>query len=147
MSPGSSMTGGGCTSRTRYRRARALAFAPTTRDPGPSGPPAHGWWVFHVPGGGPWTRVRLAAAGSAAFGYKPERRFPGATGSDRRPAPTPAEATGDGDLLAPRSPPRFATAARPIRKVVIFGAGGPLAAATVPLLRDSYTLRLTDVRP
>jgi nucleoside-diphosphate-sugar epimerase len=31
--------------------------------------------------------------------------------------------------------------------VVIFGAGGPLAAAAAPLLASSFRLRLTDVRP
>lgn len=129
---------------------RALVFAPTTRETGMSGPPTHGWWLFHIPGGGPWTRGRLAAAGQQAFGYRPAHGFSGgaavtdgATGAARRPAPTAAEASGDQALLAPRAP----VPSRPIRKVVIFGAGGPLSAATVPLLRESYTLRLTDVQP
>ena len=36
---------------------------------------------------------------------------------------------------------------RPIRKVVVFGAGGPLASATAPLLAETHTVRLTDLRP
>jgi nucleoside-diphosphate-sugar epimerase len=42
-----------------------------------------------------------------------------------------------------------ATAApeRTIRNVVVFGAGGPLAAAAQPLLAEDYRLRLTDLRP
>jgi nucleoside-diphosphate-sugar epimerase len=84
---------------------RALAFVPTTRYGSFSGPPANGWWVFHIPGGG----ARAGASGVA---------------------PSPGQAT-----------------SRPIRKVVVFGAGGPLAAATIPLLTERYTLRITDLRP
>jgi nucleoside-diphosphate-sugar epimerase len=36
---------------------------------------------------------------------------------------------------------------RLLGKVVIFGAGGPLAATTAQLLKDRYQLRLTDIRP
>jgi uronate dehydrogenase len=36
---------------------------------------------------------------------------------------------------------------RPIRNVVVFGAGGPFAAAVTPLLMARYRVRLTDVRP
>lgn len=35
---------------------------------------------------------------------------------------------------------------RPIRKVVVFGAGGPMGAALFPLLRDRFEVRLTDLR-
>lgn len=38
-------------------------------------------------------------------------------------------------------------ASRPIRNVVVFGAGGPMAGALFPRLRDRYRLRLTDRRP
>jgi nucleoside-diphosphate-sugar epimerase len=31
--------------------------------------------------------------------------------------------------------------------VVVFGAGGPLAAAAIPQLTESYLLRITDIRP
>lgn len=37
--------------------------------------------------------------------------------------------------------------ARPIRHVVIFGAGGPVGRALTDELRDDYILRLTDIRP
>ena len=48
----------------------------------------------------------------------------------------------------PSWPPIARTvASRPIRTVVVFGAGGPLAAATVAELAPSYRLRLTDIRP
>ncbi|MGH2355337.1 MAG: NAD-dependent epimerase/dehydratase family protein, partial [Chloroflexota bacterium] len=100
----------------------------------------HGWWVFHIPGGGPWTRVPLASAADEGFGYRPAHHFPGAVAS-APPAGGVAASPGDEGAARVLSTPR------PIRRVVIFGVGGPLASATVPLLRESYTLRLTDLRP
>lgn len=47
------------------------------------------------------------------------------------------------EVLAPPDP----ITARPVRNVVVFGAGGPMAAALFPLLRDRYHVRLTDRRP
>jgi nucleoside-diphosphate-sugar epimerase len=38
-------------------------------------------------------------------------------------------------------------ASRPIRNVVVFGAGGPLGAVTARELASTYRLRLTDARP
>ena len=40
-----------------------------------------------------------------------------------------------------------AVPSRPIRRVVVFGAGGPLASAAAPVLASSYSLRLTDLCP
>ena len=40
-----------------------------------------------------------------------------------------------------------AMASRPIRNVVVFGAGGPLGAVTARELASTYRLRLTDARP
>jgi nucleoside-diphosphate-sugar epimerase len=48
------------------------------------------------------------------------------------------------DVFAPAAP----IASRPIKKVVVFGAGGPVAAVTADeLARKGYVLRLTDLRP
>lgn len=47
------------------------------------------------------------------------------------------------EILGPEQP----IASRPIRKVVVFGAGGPVAAAAAQELKSTYTLRLTDLRP
>lgn len=104
----------------------------------------YGWWLFHIPGGGRYTRLPLAAAsGERGLGYRPQHDFAGCPGADAiLPQPPPSEAANRSALA-----PRERLPSRPIRNVVIFGAGGPLAAATAPLLAPSYRLRLTDVRP
>lgn len=45
-------------------------------------------------------------------------------------------------LLTPRS-----IAAKPIKNIVVFGAGGPMAAAAVQELAPYYRLRVSDVKP
>ena len=135
---------------------QALEVTPAARSPGTTGEPRQGWWVYHIPGGGTYTRVPLAQAGGPAprtdggagtlggLGYAPRQDFAGAPGADAAPPEPPAaEAAGDLALLGPRE----RVPSRPIRNVVIFGAGGPLAAATARVLAPSYRLRLTDVRP
>ena len=98
------------------------------------------WLVFHITAPGPLAKIRLAHLASARepFNYQPKHDFqvywpePEA-GRDERPWR---------EILAP--PPMRS---RPIRKVVMFGAGGPMGAATAQELASSYTLRLTDLRP
>ncbi len=91
---------------------------------------AEGWSVFHIVAAGERAWPPLAGAADEPFGYRPARDFgerpAGATAADPAPPPIPS---------------------RPIRKVVVFGAGGPLAAATARVLAPDYTLRLTDLRP
>lgn len=124
---------------------KALTVTPEARPPGTTGEPRQGWWVYHIPGGGPHTRVPLAqAGGDAGLGYAPGHTFTDSPGAaEPPPSPSVAEAAGDLALLGPgrRIP------SRPIRDVVVFGAGGPLAAATARVLAPSYRLRLTDLRP
>ena len=43
--------------------------------------------------------------------------------------------------------PEHSIRSRPICKVVMFGAGGPVAADAAQNLKSAYTLRLTDLRP
>ena len=97
--------------------------------------PTTGWWVFHVPGGGPKTRFPLALAGQPPFGYVPKHDL---TSNVVLP-------------IAPNPPPpvrRFSgQTGGAARRVVIYGAGGPLAAATAEALARDHILRLTDVRP
>ncbi len=47
------------------------------------------------------------------------------------------------EILGPEQP----IASRPICNVVVFGAGGPVAADAAQMLKAAYTLRLTDLRP
>lgn len=138
---------------------RALTFDLSSRQFATTGPALHGWWVFHIPGGGEPTHLPLAHARMEPFGYRPRQTFgtsPTGDSAHRQPAsgrPTGAQPPGAHTLpdqaqhwkafLAPRA----RIPSRPIRRVVVFGAGGPLASASAPLLAVTYTLRLTDVRP
>ena len=122
----------------------ALVATPGQRPPRVDGgqpqSPRSGWWVFHIPGGGP-AKVPIASARASlengGLGYAPEHDL---SGGSTAPA---ADSDADLSILGPQQH----IASRPIRNVVVFGAGGPLAAATTNALRGAYTLRLTDVRP
>jgi nucleoside-diphosphate-sugar epimerase len=113
-----------------------------------SGRLGYGWWLFHIPGGGRYTRVPLAAARGApgeqgGLGYAPRHDFGAVAGAGEAPPLPPAPEAAARAALRPA--PSIPT--RPIRNVVVFGAGGPLAAAGAPLLAPLYRLRLTDLRP
>ena len=88
---------------------------------------ATGWWLFHAPGGGPHARFPIAAA--RAIGYAPRH--------DCHPRPAH-------HVHAARSVRHVAP--RVIRRVTVFGAGGPLASAAAPHLQSAYRTRLTDAR-
>lgn len=123
---------------------QALTVTPASRNGEPSAELRPGWWLYHVPGGGPHPRVPLAQArAESGLRYTPKHDFAGVPGvGDAPPAPSPAELVGDLSLLGPR----HHVPSRVIRNVVIFGAGGPLAAATARALAPAYRLRLTDLR-
>jgi len=106
---------------------------------------SQGWWVCHIPGGGQHGRWPLAeAAEEHRLGYRPMHTFADWPGSGAPLASaTAAEQAGDLALLGPRQH----VPSRPIRNVVIFGAGGPLGAVTAQALAPAYRLRLTDLRP
>jgi nucleoside-diphosphate-sugar epimerase len=100
------------------------------------------WSVFHLMAAGPKSKLRhqMAVSASAEFGYEPKHDFQPywATATqepqrDQRPWR---------ELLAPQQIP-----SRPIHRVVIFGAGGPMGAVTTQELSSSYQLRVTDLRP
>ncbi|HEY8743591.1 MAG TPA: NAD(P)-dependent oxidoreductase, partial [Chloroflexota bacterium] len=86
----------------------------------------------------------LAAAGEKGqLGYQPTHTFADWPGGDAPlAAPTAAEQVDNLGLLGPRDH----IPSRPIRNVVIFGAGGPLGAVTAQALASTYRLRLTDLR-
>lgn len=107
------------------------------------------WSVFHVMSADPRSKIRhghetgieeRATSASQPFGYAPQIRF------DQHAASATPPATGGGTWQRALTPPA-PIASRPIRRVVIFGAGGPMGASTARSMRDSYTLRLTDLRP
>ncbi len=123
---------------------QAVQMSLASRGPGMTGSPHHGWSVYHIPGGGADTRIPLAGArGDEGLSYEPRHAFETSPRSDdaTHEAST-ADASGDLAVLGPR----VHIPSRPIRNVVIFGAGGPLAAATARVLASSYRLRLTDLR-
>ncbi len=100
-----------------------------------------GWSAFHIAAPGSHAKVRLAAAGREPFGYQPRHDF-----ASLRNGPPPQEqgtSIGTDVVLGPVEP----FSSRPIRNVVIFGAGGPLAAAAAEELSSTYVLRLTDLQP
>lgn len=99
------------------------------------------WAIFHITAPGPRAKIRLAHSASTKepFNYQPKHDFQpywpkeeAAAGWDERPWR---------EILAPQ-----VMQSRPIRKVVMFGAGGPMGAVTAQELASSYTLRLTDLR-
>jgi nucleoside-diphosphate-sugar epimerase len=89
---------------------------------------ATGWWVFHAPGEGAHARFPIGAA--RGIGYAPTHAC----------APRPAD-----HAHAPRHTPRVAS--RVVRRLTVFGAGGPLGSAAAPHLQSAYVTRLTDARP
>ncbi len=107
---------------------RSLAFGGT------------GWSVFHITAAGANSKLRVSHLARNILGYQPQHDF----GNRRQMSavqPTP--------LLDWRSvfasPEPIPT--RPIQRVVVFGAGGPVAAATAGELASAYTLHLTDIQP
>ena len=100
--------------------------------------PVHGWFVFHIPGG-MRARFPLAAAGQGSFGFRPKHDF----GIAKTAGETRAWVDEAG-RLAPSMDAR-ASLTDPIKRVAVFGASGPLAAAVTPLLSETHVLRLTDV--
>lgn len=99
------------------------------------------WSIFHLMAPGPRAKLRLAYAASAqsSFGYQPVHDFQAAWAGQPPAAP---DLRPWHEVLAPSYTP-----SRPIYKVVIFGAGGPIGSVTTQELLSSYHLRVTDVRP
>jgi nucleoside-diphosphate-sugar epimerase len=92
------------------------------------------WHVFHIVDGGPFPRFPLAFAARPPLGYAPRHQLTVSATAPVEAAPPPAPA-----------PPPDAGGA--VRRVVIFGAGGPLGAVTATALAPDHELRLTDARP
>ena len=62
----------------------------------------YGWWLYHIPGGGAYTRFPLGAAGAPpaerGLGYAPRYAFPDSPGAGD---PPPWAGTGASDRLLP----------------------------------------------
>ena len=109
------------------------------------------WHVFHIMAPGPNSKIRhglktgieeRSTSGSPPFNYAPSRsleQHPGVL-----PADPPVKDTRPWqEILAPVNP----IWTRPIRKVVLFGAGGPMGAFAAQAMMDSYHVRLADIAP
>jgi nucleoside-diphosphate-sugar epimerase len=103
--------------------------------------PQNGWSAFHIVGAGT-TRFPLGMAGGAdrasalpmpMLGYTPRHDVSGGRPLDARDAP-PARSLRD-------------IPGGGARRVLIFGAGGPLAAISAAALERDHILRLCDLRP
>ncbi len=90
-----------------------------------------GWSVLHVAAKGERAAVPVAAAADK-LDYAPQHDF-----RERWPAQPAFSTPSRPDPIPPRD----------IKRVVIFGAGGPLGSAVASELAKEYTLRLTDVQP
>jgi len=126
---------------------RALALPVSSDDR-----PGARWRLFHIVDGGAGARFPQTAAARKELGYRPRHRV---TGPADNPHPNPSP-VGPGEGLArlgepgPASIPPLVSHAEPSghpRRVVIFGAGGPLGAVAAAALAPDHRLRLTDVRP
>ncbi len=101
------------------------------------------WCLFHIAAPGPHAKIKMqhetggeqrAISAVEPFAYKPRHEIGPAPASGVSAAVRP-------DPARPRAIPH-----RRIRKVVIFGAGGPMGAATVQAMQQDYQLRLCDLR-
>jgi nucleoside-diphosphate-sugar epimerase len=118
---------------------------------------AHGWWLFHAPGGGEHARMPIGAARTIGYApsylCEPRHDHPDALpGLGSRPAPTsrPGSAPSSGlpgGGVAPSPASNEGSRVRAIRRVTVLGAGGPLGSATAPHMQSAYVTRLTDARP
>ncbi|MBI3971324.1 MAG: NAD(P)-dependent oxidoreductase [Chloroflexi bacterium] len=115
---------------------RALAFGSGTSAS------SSGWSVFHIPGGGSHTRFPLGQAGEPAFGYAPRHEV-GAPAAPAPPPQTPPDAPAT--VSSSRTP--ITAPGSPRRRVVVFGAGGPIGAVFAASAAADHVLRLADIRP
>ncbi len=106
------------------------------------------WSVFHIMGAGIRSKIRhsektelipRATSAAAPFHYKPLIDL-GRNEPDYQVKP-PVLAPWQ-EILKPAEP----VPSRPIRKVVLFGAAGPMGASVIHDLHQDYTLRLADLR-
>ena len=100
------------------------------------------WRIFHIGAPGSHAKIRhqCSTASQEPFSYQPQHDFSQLT-TDYQPPPRDDRPWQD--VLASVAP----VASRPIRNVLILGAGGPMGVVTTQELLSSYTLRVTDIHP
>ena len=86
--------------------------------------------VLHIVDGGDGRQFPPGAAFDASFGYAPAHKL------TANLAPIPP---------SPAPPKAFADPAKPVERITIYGAGGPIPAETAAVLAPTATLRLTDI--
>lgn len=92
------------------------------------------WRAVNIVRGDRGSRFPNGLTADSGLGFRPQYTGDGADAPVWPPPAWPAEPAPVTDLGPPRN-------------AVIFGAGGPLAAATAPVLGADVTLRLCDLRP
>ncbi len=107
------------------------------------------WCLFHIAAPGPHAKIKMlhetggeerAISAMEPFAYAPQHEIgPPDAPSSVRPGVAWADwiQSNARPLVIPR---------RDIRKVVIFGAGGPMGASTALAMQNDYQLRLCDLR-
>lgn len=111
----------------------ALALPPPKDDA-----PGERWRLFHIDDGGADSRYPPTRATTTVLGYVSTHRL-----TDARATPLLAATLTE---WRP-SPPLVPIPPRPIRRVLMLGAGGPLGAVAAAALARDFHLRLADIRP
>ncbi len=111
----------------------ALAHEPT-RQPD--------WKIFHITAPGPYAKIRHqnSAVVEELPDYQPTHDFADLA------AAAPVPAVDERPWRAVLAPTHH-TPSRPIRNVLLLGAGGPMGVVTTQELLSSYTLHVTDLLP
>ncbi len=89
-----------------------------------------GWRIYHIGANGPHAAMGSTRA-EQELGYRPQHDF-----LKRRP----------NEVSFPQPKPVTSIVPRPINKVVVFGAGGPLGSVVAAELATDYELLLTDLQ-
>ena len=105
------------------------------------------WHVFHITAKGNGSKIRLGRARNSHIGYDPQHDFAEQRERTIEHNPSSNDPNISSKPWRETLCPADAIPSRPIKKVVIFGAGGPVAAELVRLLAPHYTLRITDLKP
>ncbi len=108
------------------------------------------WFVFHIAAPGDRAKIRIrhvtgqeerSISTAEPFLYTPRHDFATAAPEE---TDSHVQPTGHWTTAIPAGP---AVSSRPIRNVVIFGAGGPIGAATTLEMVNTYRLRQSDLIP